>query len=84
MAAEKGSTEGEHLVLRVHPHWKTVLRPILVLALIIAAALVLLIMLPSSVAKPPVRLGIGAAAVVAAIAWCAGPAAALADHDATS
>lgn len=73
MAAEDGLSEGEHLVLRLHPHWKTVLRPILVLALIIAVALVLLIMLPSSVAKTPVRLGIGAAAVLAAIAWCLVP-----------
>ena len=73
MAAREGLADGEYLVLRVHPHWKTVLRPILVLALIIAVALVLLIMLPSSVAKTPVRLGIGAAAVVAAIAWCLVP-----------
>ena len=60
MAAQDGLSEGEHVVLRLHPHWKTVLRPILVLALIIAVALVLLIMLPSSAAKTPVRLGIGA------------------------
>jgi uncharacterized membrane protein YdbT with pleckstrin-like domain len=73
MAAQDGLSEGEYLVLRLHPHWKTILRPLLVLALIIAAALVLLIMLPSSVAKTPVRLGIGAVAVVAAIAWCAVP-----------
>jgi uncharacterized membrane protein YdbT with pleckstrin-like domain len=73
MAAQDGLSEGEYLVLRLHPHWKTILRPLLVLALIIAAALVLLIMLPSSVARTPVRLGIGAVAVVAAIAWCAVP-----------
>jgi len=73
MAAQDGLSEGEYLVLRLHPHWKTILRPLLVLALIIAAALVLLIMLPSSVAKTPVKLGIGAVAVVAAIAWCAVP-----------
>ena len=73
MAAQDGLSEGEYLVLRLHPHWKTILRPLLVLALIIAAALVLLIMLPSSVAKTPVKLGIGAVAVVVAIAWCAVP-----------
>jgi uncharacterized membrane protein YdbT with pleckstrin-like domain len=73
MAAQDGLSEGEYLVLRLHPHWKTILRPLLVLALIIAAALVLLIMLPASVAKTPVKLGIGAVAIVAAIAWCAVP-----------
>jgi len=73
MAAQDGLSEGEYLVLRLHPHWKTILRPLFVLALIIAAALVLLIMLPSSLAKTPVRLGIGAVAIVAAIAWCAVP-----------
>jgi uncharacterized membrane protein YdbT with pleckstrin-like domain len=73
MAAQDGLAEGEYLVLRLHPHWKTILRPLLVLALIIAAALVLLIMLPASVAKTPVKLGIGAVAIVAAIAWCAVP-----------
>ncbi len=73
MAAQDGLAEGEYLVLRLHPHWKTILRPLLVLALIIAAALVLLIMLPASVAKTPVKLGIGAVAIVSAIAWCAVP-----------
>jgi uncharacterized membrane protein YdbT with pleckstrin-like domain len=73
MASEAGLSEGEYLVLRLHPHWKTVLRPILVLALIIAAALALLIGLPSSSDKPAVKLAIGGVAVLAAIIWCAVP-----------
>jgi len=35
MAHDEGLTEGEHVVLRLHPHWKTVLRPVLLLALIV-------------------------------------------------
>jgi uncharacterized membrane protein YdbT with pleckstrin-like domain len=73
MANGAGLSEGEHLVLKLHPHWKTVLRPILVLALIIAAALVLLVFLPSSADKPAVKLAVGVVALLAAIAWCAVP-----------
>ena len=73
MTSPSGLSEGEHVVLRLHPHWKTVLRPVLVLALIIAAVLAALILLPSSADKPLVRLGIAVVAVLAAIAWCAVP-----------
>jgi uncharacterized membrane protein YdbT with pleckstrin-like domain len=73
MAAEAGLSEGEYLVLRLHPHWKTVLRPILILALIIAAALALLVFLPTSSARAPVKLGIAVLAVLAALVWCAYP-----------
>jgi membrane protein YdbS with pleckstrin-like domain len=73
MASASGLTEGEHLVVRLHPHWKTVIRPILLLAVIIAAALALLVFLPSSADKAAVRLGIGVVAVLAAIAGCAVP-----------
>ena len=73
MTSPSGLSEGEHVVLRLHPHWKTVLRPVLVLALIIAAVLAALILLPSSADKPYVKLGIAVLAVLAAITWCAVP-----------
>ena len=73
MTSPSGLSEGEHVVLRLHPHWKTVLRPVLILALIIAAVLAALILLPSSADQPLVRLGIAVVAVLAAIAWCAVP-----------
>jgi uncharacterized membrane protein YdbT with pleckstrin-like domain len=65
MAGEATLSEGERLVLRLHPHWKTLLRPILLLALIVAAALALLIFLPPHAHAALIRLGIGAAALVA-------------------
>ena len=71
MVGESGLSEGERLVLKVHQHWKTVLGPVLVLALIIAATLVVLILVPRLVA--PARLGVGAAALVLAIVFVAGP-----------
>jgi uncharacterized membrane protein YdbT with pleckstrin-like domain len=73
MAHDEGLTEGEQVVLRLHPHWKTVLRPVLLLALIVAAVIAALIFLPASASKAPVRLGIGAVAVVVAIVFTAVP-----------
>jgi uncharacterized membrane protein YdbT with pleckstrin-like domain len=61
---------GEELVLRLHPHGKTMVRPAAILLLIIAAALIAVFFLPqNSTGLWPVRLVIGAAALVAAIAW---------------
>jgi uncharacterized membrane protein YdbT with pleckstrin-like domain len=73
MAHDDGLTEGEHVVLRLHPHWKTVLRPILLLAVIVAAVVAALLYLPGSVDTTPVRLAIGAVAVVVGIAGTAVP-----------
>jgi uncharacterized membrane protein YdbT with pleckstrin-like domain len=73
VAHSDGLTEGEHVVLRLHPHWKTVVRPVLLLAIIVAAVLALLVFLPTSSARPQVRIGIGAAAVLAALAFCLVP-----------
>ena len=71
MVGEPGLSAGEHLVLKLHQHWKTVLRPVFVLALIIAATLIVLILVPSLIAA--VRLGIGAVALLLAIVFVAGP-----------
>ena len=42
-----GLSEGEHLVLKLHQHWKTVLRPLLILAATVVALLVLLLLVPA-------------------------------------
>jgi uncharacterized membrane protein YdbT with pleckstrin-like domain len=64
MAGDSSLTEGEIFVLQLHPHWKTLLRPTLVLIAILAAALALLILLPASADPPVVRLIIGAVALL--------------------
>jgi len=69
MASEGSLTEGERLVLQLHPHWKTLLRPFLILILVVAAALVLLIMLPSGSSSGIARLAIGVIAVLAIMIW---------------
>jgi len=39
-------TEDEHVVLHLHPHWKALIRPVLVLVLAIAAVVVGFVLLP--------------------------------------
>ena len=53
--------------MRFHPHGKTLVRPAALLLMIIAAAVILAIFLPGNPAAWPVRLLIGAAALVAAV-----------------
>jgi uncharacterized membrane protein YdbT with pleckstrin-like domain len=71
MVSASGLSEGERLVLKLHQHWRTVLRPVLVLAVIIAATLVVLILVPKLVAVA--RVGIGALALALALVFVAGP-----------
>jgi uncharacterized membrane protein YdbT with pleckstrin-like domain len=69
MASEDSLTEGEHLVLQLHPHWKTLLRPILSLIVVVAAALALLLLLPSRSGTGLARPAVGVLAVVAIMTW---------------
>jgi uncharacterized membrane protein YdbT with pleckstrin-like domain len=73
MASEDTLTEGEHLVLRLHPHWKTLLGPILILILVVAAALAVLIVLPSGSSAGIGRIAVGAVAIVVIVTWFAVP-----------
>jgi uncharacterized membrane protein YdbT with pleckstrin-like domain len=41
-------TEDEHVVLHLHPHWKALIRPILVLVVVIAAVVVGFVLLPET------------------------------------
>jgi uncharacterized membrane protein YdbT with pleckstrin-like domain len=67
MAVDESLSEGENLVLRLHPHWKTVLRPLSLLVVIVVAAVVLVLLLPSGHNYDVVRIVIGVLAVVAAL-----------------
>ncbi len=73
MSSASGLAQGERLVLRLHQHWKTVLRPLLILAATVVALLVALIMLPPVHDGAWVRLALGAAAVVIILAFTAVP-----------
>jgi uncharacterized membrane protein YdbT with pleckstrin-like domain len=69
MASEDSLTDGERLILQLHPHWKTLLGPILILIVVVAAALAGLIALTSHANTGIARLAIGVAALVAIMIW---------------
>ncbi len=69
MAGDESLSEGERFVLRLHPHWKTLLRPFFLLALIVAGTIALLVLLPAGHNLAAARIAIGAVALVAAIIW---------------
>jgi uncharacterized membrane protein YdbT with pleckstrin-like domain len=69
MADENELSEGEHSVLVLHPHWKILLWPALILMAVAAAAAVLLIVIPPGSLAEPARIGVGAVALIAALLW---------------
>jgi membrane protein YdbS with pleckstrin-like domain len=69
MSGDESLSEGERFVLRLHPHWKTLLRPSFLLALIVAATIALLVLLPAGHNLAAARIAVGAVALVAAIIW---------------
>jgi len=67
-------TPGEQLVIRLHPHGKTMAGPAAILLLVVAGAITLIFVLPANAAHLwPIRLAIGAAALVAATIWFVTP-----------
>jgi membrane protein YdbS with pleckstrin-like domain len=69
MAGDESLSEGDRFVLRLHPHWKTLLRPFFLLAVIVAVAVAVLVVLPSGHNLAVARLAIGGLALIAAIIW---------------
>lgn len=69
MTSDPSLTADERLVLRVHPHWKTLIRPVSVAFLVVVAALVAEVMIPSGSAAPLARLVVGAIAILAVMLW---------------
>ncbi len=69
MASEGSLSEGERFVLLLHPHWRTLIRPFFILAVIVAATISVLILLPTGSHGAIARLVTGAVALVLAIVW---------------
>jgi len=70
VATTDGLADGEQLVLRLHPHGKTMIRPGIILLLIMAAAITVILVLPSNASHLwPIRAAVGAAGLLAAITW---------------
>jgi uncharacterized membrane protein YdbT with pleckstrin-like domain len=60
-------TQDERVVLHLHPHWKAMIRPVLVLVLAIAVVVVSWVFLPGGTGGMVGLYAIGAAALVAVI-----------------
>jgi uncharacterized membrane protein YdbT with pleckstrin-like domain len=73
MTSDPTLTEDEHLVLRLHPHWKTLIGPVLVAVLVVAAALIAEVVIPSNSAAAVERLVVAAVAILAVMLWLIAP-----------
>ena len=69
MTVDPSLTQDEHLVLLLHPHWKTLIRPFAVAVLVIAIALIAEVLIPSNSAAPVERLVVAAVAILAVMLW---------------
>ena len=73
MARDPSMPDDEQLVRRLHPHWKTLIRPILVAVIVVAIALVAEALIPSGSAAVAARGAVGVVAVLALMLWLAVP-----------
>ena len=69
MAGDGDLSEGEHTVLFLHPHWKTVLMPFLLLVLVVVVAAVLVVVIPHNRLQTDERIAVGVIALVVALIW---------------
>ena len=69
MTSDPSLTADEQLVLRIHPHWKTLVRPFLVAVLVVAVALIAEVIIPSGSAAAVARLVVAAVAILALMLW---------------
>ena len=69
MAYQHPLSADEQPVLLLHPHWKTLIRPVLVAVVVVAIALVAEVLIPSGSAAPLARLVVAAVAILALMLW---------------
>ena len=69
MARESSLTADEQPVLLLHPHWKTLIRPVLVAVLVVAVALIAVALIPPDSAAAASRLAVGVVAVLVLMVW---------------
>jgi uncharacterized membrane protein YdbT with pleckstrin-like domain len=69
MARESLLTAEEQPVLLLHPHWKTLIRPILLAVLVVAVALIAEVLIPGGPAAVAARGAVGAVVVLVLMVW---------------
>jgi membrane protein YdbS with pleckstrin-like domain len=73
MVHDASLADDEQEVLRLHPHWKTLIRPLLVAIVVVAVALVIVAVIPSGKAAAVERLAVAVVAILALMLWLAVP-----------
>jgi len=69
MGPDPSLTDDEQLVLRLHPHAKTLIRPVLLAAGVVAIALAVEVVIPSGSAALVARLVVAAVAILGLMLW---------------
>jgi uncharacterized membrane protein YdbT with pleckstrin-like domain len=69
MARDLSLTEDEQPVLLLHPHWKTLLGPVLLAVVVVAVALLVEAIIPAGKAAAVERLVVGVIAIFALMLW---------------
>jgi membrane protein YdbS with pleckstrin-like domain len=69
MARESSLIGDEQPVLFLHPHWKVLIRPVLLAVLVVAAALVVEVLIPPGSAAAAERLVVAAVALLVLMLW---------------
>ena len=69
MARDFSLDGDEQPVLLLHPHWKVLIRPVLLAVLVVAAALVVEVLIPPGSAAAAERLVVAAVALLVLMLW---------------
>jgi uncharacterized membrane protein YdbT with pleckstrin-like domain len=69
MAHDASFADDERTVLLLHPHWKTLVRPLLVSVLVVIAVLVVIVIIPSGKAAAVERLAAGVVGLLVLMLW---------------
>ncbi|MGH3422452.1 MAG: PH domain-containing protein [Streptosporangiaceae bacterium] len=73
MGHDDSFADDERTVLLLHPHWKTLIRPMLIAVVVGVAALIAIVVIPASKAAALERVAIGAVALLALMLWLMAP-----------
>jgi uncharacterized membrane protein YdbT with pleckstrin-like domain len=73
MAREDSLTGDEEPVLLLHPHWKTLIGPVLIAVIVLAAALLIEAVIPSGRDAAAGRLAVAVIALLALMLWLIAP-----------
>jgi uncharacterized membrane protein YdbT with pleckstrin-like domain len=73
MARTDSLTDDEQSVLFLHPHWKTLIRPLALTLVVVAAALVVEAVIPSGSAAAAERLAVAVVALLVLMLWLMAP-----------